>query len=247
MLPGQGNWESEGNHDDRKVWKPVENHDMIEAESECMAMTLLWFSPDCVYYIDNNIIQKRRYKGSPTAEMLNETDHFLSVLASMGYTPRESFLEKLLTEYTGHPYSDLMAEVKDRVLRNKVQRELRQADEDSAKWNELKAKFSGVITGLDRKFLNVHPNGFSVRILTRQLPYEQLKRFVENNQKELILWCTEEVKAVQRFINKIGDLNYYTVTELLVLRTAEIEVFYDVKKERGTGVTIANINDETEI
>jgi hypothetical protein len=192
-------------------------------------MTILWFSPEYVYYIDNDIIRKGRYKGSPTAEMLNEADHFLSVLASMGYVPRESSLEKLLTEYSGHPYSELMNEVKQRVLRNKAQLKLHQAEDETAKWTDLKKKFSGVITGLDRKFLNVHPNGFSVRVLTTSIPSEKLKQFVEKNQEELLLWCTEEIQGVKRFMNKIGDLDYYTATELVVLRTAEIEVFYEVK------------------
>ena len=192
-------------------------------------MTLLWFSPEYVYYIDNDIIKKGRYKGSPTAEMLDEADHFLAVLASMDYVPREASLEKLLTEYTGRSYSELMGEVKDRVYRNKTQRVLRAGIDETAKWNELKGKFSGVVTGLDKRFLNVHPNGFSVRILTRQLPFEKLEQFVEKNQVELLLWCTEEVRGVKRFMNKIGDLDYYTATELVVLRTAEIEVFYEVK------------------
>ena len=100
---------------------------------------------------------------------------------------------------------------------------------ETAKWTDLKKKFSGVVTGLDRKFLNVHPNGFSVRVLTTSIPSEKLKQFVEKNQEELLLWCTEEIQGVKRFMNKIGDLDYYTATELVVLRTAEIEVFYEVK------------------
>lgn len=214
-------------------------------------MTILWFSPEYVYYIDNDIIRKGRYQGSPTAEMLNEADHFLSVLASMGYVPRESSLEKLLTEYSGHPYSELMNEVKQRVLRNKAQLKLRQAEDETAKWTDLKKKCSGVITGLDRKFLNVHPNGFSVRVLTTSIPSGKLKQFVEKNQEELLLWCTEEIQGVKRFMNKIGDLDYYTATELVVLRTAEIEVFYEVKsggsggnnKESITFMFIIGAND----
>ena len=75
----------------------------------------------------------------------------------------------------------------------------------------------------------MHPNRFSVRVLTTSIPSEKLKQFVEKNQEELLLWCTEEIQGVKRFMNKIGDMDYYTATELVVLRTAEIEVFYEVK------------------
>ena len=50
---------------------------------------------------------------------------------------------------------------------------------------------------------------------------------LQRNRKKILLWCMEEVRAV--FSDRIGDVGFYTPTQMVLLQSNEIEVIFEVK------------------
>ena len=129
------------------------------------------------------------------------------------------------------PYTDFISEVKKRAERNKNRKDKSPSEKIRAQqWEDLRARFDKYITGIDRNYINIHPTGFSVRIHMKTAPIEERKSYVEKNRKDILIWCTGKIAEVRGFMRKIGDLSYYTPTEIVVLQSGEMEVFYEVKK-----------------
>ena len=59
---------------------------------------------------------------------------------------------------------------------------------------------------------------------------EDRKRFAQENRCEIIEWAMDEIAGVSGFMKKIGSLDYYKPTDMIVLQNSEMEVIFEVKE-----------------
>ena len=90
-----------------------------------------------------------------------------------------------------------------------------------------------------KSFPRLFPTGFAVRILltaqsekltqapSASHPHEQ---FVKKSRRGILLWCMEEIRKRPGIIRKIGSLDYYSPSGMVLLASNEIEVMFEVKE-----------------
>ena len=154
-------------------------------------------------------------------------EEFIRALAYLGYRPRGIQIDRFLEAMEGRSWHELTDEAQKRAKENGKAGRI---DTPEA-WRDLRRRFGGKILGIDRKYINIHPNGFSVRVSMRSDPIESRRLFVEEHRDEILAWCMEVLKNGQLGImKKVSDLSYYAPSEIIVLQSGEIEIFFDVKK-----------------
>lgn len=53
---------------------------------------------------------------------------------------------------------------------------------------------------------------------------------MKENRREILLWCMEEIRKRHGIIRKIGSLDYYSPSGMVLLASNEIEVMFEVKE-----------------
>ncbi len=87
----------------------------------------------------------------------------------------------------------------------------------------------GIIIGLTND-IDIRQYDFSVRLLCSSFTtFEQRKTVVKEHKKEIIDYVITELKKKKSAMRKIGDLRYYELTSIRVMRVPEIEFLFSVK------------------
>ena len=100
------------------------------------------------------------------------------------------------------------------------------------KWDLLRERFGNKIMGIDKRYLRTFPRGFAVRVLMSTGNIEDRKRFAQENRSDIIEWVTEEIAGMSNFMKKIGSLDYYRPTDMIILQSSEIEIIFEVKESK---------------
>lgn len=182
-----------------------------------------------IYYIDNGVLQVR---DNPSWIEWERVDFMLyspfqEQMRSYGYNLMPQHIPAFMDPLIGHTWEELVAEAKHRASRNSKHKAILERQEN--KWKKIKQQFNGMVTGIDNSYLNIHPAGFSVRVTLKEDSINNQRNFVYENRKRLLQWCIGEVKTSRRFMKQIGDMKYYTPSQMVVLQSNELEVFFSVK------------------
>lgn len=139
------------------------------------------------------------------------------------------YVDRILRECDGKTEDEVVKVCeKYRAMRNERKTE---REKETEKWRKLREKFDGVVIGLDSK-IDVYDAGFTVRVLFgSDIAFAGKKKFVAENRTEFLKWVMHELSESKRAMRKIGDMRYYRPVEIVVLRSSEVEVKFEVKKE----------------
>lgn len=103
-------------------------------------------------------------------------------------------------------------------------------EESRQKWEDLRSQFGGLILGIDKKFFRSFPSGFAVRVMLKAAtPVNVQRSFVEKNREDILLWIMEEIRKTPALMRKIGDLDFFTPTEVILLQNNEMEILFEGK------------------
>ena len=201
-----------------------------------------------IYYLEDNAVKK---VAAFTTKNLNSRNvEITSLIAekreSFYYTYGEPFTNPLymscgktksiddwiswsLDESVGHDISTISANVKQYYttwIRGKGY-----ADKnEKARWEKLSDTSRLFIIGVDRRFIDVFPTGFSIRVsLTSDKSFKDQKMFAKENGKEILRYAINEIPHIPKINKKIGDIKFYKPVEITVLRTNELDVKFEVK------------------
>lgn len=106
----------------------------------------------------------------------------------------------------------------------------KEAGQYGQEWIDTRRRFGGMVIGIDSN-IDVFPTGFSVRcLLNSGHDFSARRDFVRENGKELVKYVREEVGKARWAMKKIGDLRFYRVSEVTVLRVPEVELKFEVKR-----------------
>ncbi len=195
---------------------------------------IFWTGNYKAYYWENDIlcsIPDPVMAREQSFSYINKKALFLADLANLGYHPVQIRFADFLNKYVGHNRGELLDEIKKRAANNAKRSRSRESPAVSrVKWVNQRDRFDGWIIGIDKQYFNMHPTGFSVCILLKSSEMNKQAAFVKENCKDILCWCTEEIPSQPRIMKKIGSIDYYKPTEITLLATNEIEVFYEVKK-----------------
>ena len=92
-------------------------------------------------------------------------------------------------------------------------------------YRSKRSQFGGMIIGLDKKFFRTFPTGFAVRMMVKAtVPVNEQRAFVEKKREHILLWIIDEIMRTPVLLKKIGDLEYFKPTEVILLQNNEMEV-----------------------
>ena len=90
-----------------------------------------------------------------------------------------------------------------------------------------------MIIGLDKKFFRTFPTGFAVRMMVKAtVPVNEQRAFVEKKREDILLWIIDEIMRTPVLLKKIGDLEYFKPTEVILLQNNEMEVLAPAEKRQ---------------
>ena len=184
----------------------------------------LWCTRNDIYYLEDEVLQKRTYTRLPNSILEEEKAIFLSELEATGYRSKNPYVANLLDSFINQTLEDLMAEASRRGVKN-ARKRMPRVDEEK-KWRALNKRFDGQIIMLDKRSVRITETGFAVRILMKQGSVEEKRIFIKENRHDILKWCREELAL----LNRIGDLNEYKATGYKLLRSSEMEVVFERKR-----------------
>ena len=192
-----------------------------------------WKNEECAVYVDNGVfrLEKRKeysrhcdwvkLKGELGERYFGDR----GFLMYMDY----SQLSRLLKEFNGKSDEEVKAVASRFVERKKIRAEKRAVE--TKKWKQLNEKFGGYVISIERT-ADIYETGFSVRVLMKtEKTFEERKRFIKENGKDLILWAMNEITECPKIMSKIGDIRYYKPVEIVTMRIPETEIKFEVKGE----------------
>ena len=102
------------------------------------------------------------------------------------------------------------------------------------RWMKLSDEARRYIISMDRRFIDVFPTGFSVRVgLSSDKSFKDQKAFAREHGREILRYVMSEIPYIPKIMKKIGDVGFYKPVELTVLRTSELDVKFEVKNLEG--------------
>lgn len=215
---------------------PKSQRIMTQPEYQLLPFKLVPHS--VVYYIDNDgfIRKVANFSRSGNAVAYYEKYHELRRHGlSQGYaTLPDHLLIGYVRTHVGLKFSELEETIGSKASKRKRNREKfenRRSDGDSqTKPCSHPTMDLGIIVGIDKQ-LDIRPLDFAVRVLCSSVSTaEERRQLAKENQKELISYVVEFLQQRKRLMNKIGDLRFYRLSSIRILRTApEIELLFSVK------------------
>ena len=104
--------------------------------------------------------------------------------------------------------------------------------DERKRWLTLNSESRLHVVGLDRRFIDIFPTGFSVRLLLRTSnSFDDQKKFIQGNRKDILKYVMNEIQYSKKIMKKIGDLKFYKPVEIILLRTNEVDIKFEVKGE----------------
>lgn len=193
---------------------------------------LLWRGAK-IYYLEEDVLRSISLPVLlPMGSLLEEEDRFLLELTLVGFRPAPRKLTSFLDPLVGHTWEEVMEAAKSRGEEN-VKKNLaarRGREESRQKWEDLRSQFGGLILGIDKKFFRSFPSGFAVRVMLKAAtPVNVQRSFVEKNREDILLWIMEEIRKTPALMRKIGDLDFFTPTEVILLQNNEMEILFEGK------------------
>ena len=140
----------------------------------------------------------------------------------------DDYLDGILVECNGKDEAGV-ALVVEKYLKKRQDRK-NAYFESVKKWRALREKFDGYVIGLDKK-IDVYENGFSVRVVfSSDVTFAGKKRFLKENRRDFLRWVIGEIEESPSVIRRIGSMEFYRPVEIINMRSAEVEVKFDVKE-----------------
>lgn len=102
--------------------------------------------------------------------------------------------------------------------------------EEKKRWLSLPPDFQDYIIGIDKKMIDVFPTGFTVRLLLKSgKDFKEQKKFVKEHGRDILKFVMQEIPYYPKIMKKIGDLKFYKPVEIIVLRSNELDIKFEVK------------------
>lgn len=79
------------------------------------------------------------------------------------------------------------------------------------------------------KDIDIRSNSFSVRMSLRSIPFKEQVDYVKNNKQKLYNVLIEYMSEKDSMMKKIGDFNFYYVSNITVTRSSEVEFLFSLK------------------
>ena len=93
----------------------------------------------------------------------------------------KSFLDPLV----GKTWEDLVRKAEQRAARSiRIKQAQIPRDVEIKQWEDLRMRFNNTIIGIEKRYINIHPSGFSIRVLMKSDSKENRKRYAEEHRAE---------------------------------------------------------------
>lgn len=79
------------------------------------------------------------------------------------------------------------------------------------------------------KDIDFRSNSFSIRMSLRSIPFEDQVDYVKNNKQKLYEVLIQYISEKDSMMKKIGDFNFYYVSNITVTRASEVEFLFSLK------------------
>ena len=140
-------------------------------------------------------------------------------------------VEDIFRRCSGKDPEVVAAVARDFAEKREARRAVR--GEKTERWVGLRERFGGAVLGIDPD-VKTHANGFSVRVILRSdMPFGERVGFVRENRRDFLVWLIGELGECKRAVKRIGDSRFYQPVEITCLRSAEVEVKFEVKGEKN--------------
>ena len=190
-----------------------------------------------IFYLEENRLHLTTLPQAPPFFTFIDDDFLLSELRAVGYNPQSLRIDSFLEPLIGSTWEEVLETARKRGEQNKKSKtgKAQIRKESNRKQKELNARFDGMILGIDKNFFRSFPTGFAVRVMMRATisPVEK-REFITANKQPLLLWVMEEIGNSRKIMNQIGDVSFYTPTEIIFLQTSEIEIICENKDVAGS-------------
>lgn len=104
--------------------------------------------------------------------------------------------------------------------------------DEKTRWLALSDEAKHYIISVDRNHTDICPTGFSVRLLLKSdKSFQEQKQFVKTYRKDILRYVMNEIPHIKKIIKRIGDLKFYKPVEIILLRSNELDIKFEVKGE----------------
>lgn len=135
----------------------------------------------------------------------------------------------------GKTIDDVWAAI-DRAMKNAVECWSKPTfNETPAIWVNSKTeniyhRFEGMLLGISWKDLDIYGDGFSIPFSLRSTDYNRQREFVRKYRKDLLRHLCDEIRTNKYVLRRIGSLDFYKPTNMVLRRDSLLTVYFDVKK-----------------
>ena len=234
-----------------KIVHSLHRTDSIEIKGEIYIIPGVVSSPIFVTYInDSGIIKRRLIFTTRVADwwsisetINNKREEFGEIYlkkfidpmyicwTNMGGRKYNRWIDSSLEKSVGFGIETLLNNIKQYYDANIDGKGYMNSDERK-RWCSLNSESRLHIIGLDRSFIDVYPTGFSVRLLLRtSKSFDEQKKFLKENRKDILKYVMNEIQYSKKIMKRIGDLKFYKPVEIILLRTNEVDIKFEVKGE----------------
>lgn len=104
--------------------------------------------------------------------------------------------------------------------------------DEKTRWLALSDEAKHYIVCIDRNYKDICPTGFSVRLLLKSdKSFQEQKQFVKTHRKDILQYVMNEIPHTKKIMRRIGDLKFYKPVEIILLRSNELDIKFEVKGE----------------
>lgn len=124
-----------------------------------------------IYYVEDGIIRREPYPYLPprcagSEELGKAEDAFRAELAEHGYHPKLIHMKSFLDPLVGKTWEDLVRKAEQRAARSiRIKQAQIPRDVEIKQWEDLRMRFNNTIIGIEKRYINIHPSGFSIERL----------------------------------------------------------------------------------
>lgn len=136
-----------------------------------------------------------------------------------------------LTYYSGDISNYIIDAIKNYYFVTKKDRSNRRIEErkEERDYQFVYDELDGLIVGIDKK-INITDKDFSVRLILKSShDFEKRKKIFKEKKKEIIGYVKREIERDKTKMKRLGDLNYYYCSEIILLKAPQAEMIFTIK------------------
>lgn len=189
------------------------------------------YGPQCFYLTEPNNTLRH------TKELCPEDAHlaqlFRKALSDIGCGNMDTInIYSTLLKHVDQPIDQAMLSFVDYAKELEARRKAREERDKS--WLQLQSRFNGVVIGMSNqqragRYLDMNPDGFAIDVQLASGKYKTQFAFVQKHIEDLKLYVTETIQDSPNILKRIGNLDFYYLSDITLKRSSEVRFQFTVK------------------